>query len=264
MWGEACDIAALEDIARRRRLTLLFDAAHALGCTAGGRPVGGFGAAEVFSLHATKVANAAEGGLVTTDDPLLASRLRLARNFGFAGQDRVVGLGINGKMSELAAAMGLTSLESLDEFVAVNRRNHGLYREHLAGVPGITVRRPDPAERHNFQYVALEVDAELAGIDRDGLRDVLWAENVLARRYFYPGVHRMEPYCSRDPEAWRGLPHTERLADCVLCLPTGTAVTPEATATIGAIVRLAVAHGPEVARRLTASRGPAGRGGRQP
>ncbi|HEU4401699.1 MAG TPA: aminotransferase class I/II-fold pyridoxal phosphate-dependent enzyme, partial [Candidatus Polarisedimenticolia bacterium] len=196
LWGRACDVEALAAIARRHRLRLLFDAAHAFGCGHRGRMIGGFGDAEVFSFHATKVVNCFEGGAITTDDGDLAASLRLLRNFGFAGLDDVVACGINAKMSEISAAMGLTSLESLDEFIAVNRRNERLYREALAGIDGLRILPGDDREPRNHQYVVLEVDEERAGIGRDQILRVLNAENVLARRYFHPGCHRAEPYRS--------------------------------------------------------------------
>src|SRR6267378_2313680 len=128
LWGRPCNIEALEAIAREHDLKLLFDAAHAFGASHKGRMLGSFGTAEVFSFHATKFVNCGEGGAVVTNDDRLAQKMRLMRNFGFAGLDRVIYVGTNGKMSELSAAMGLTSLESVDEFVAANRRNHQLYR----------------------------------------------------------------------------------------------------------------------------------------
>ncbi|HEX2644427.1 MAG TPA: DegT/DnrJ/EryC1/StrS family aminotransferase [Thermoanaerobaculia bacterium] len=250
LWGRPCDVKALADIARRHRLKLLFDAAHAFGCTCGGQPVGGFGDAEIFSFHATKFLNSFEGGAVVTNDGALADRIRLMQNFGFADYDEVVYVGTNGKMTEVAAAMGLTSLESMTEFVEVNRRNHRRYREELSGVPGLTLVEYDESEAGNFQYVVLEVDEFRAGLSRDALKDVLWAENVLARRYFHPGCHRMEPYRSYFPNAGLLLPQTERLTEQVLALPTGTAVEPEEIARVCEIIRLALAHGPELKERL--------------
>jgi dTDP-4-dehydro-6-deoxyglucose aminotransferase len=250
LWGRPCDVKALADIARRHRLKLLFDAAHAFGCTCGGQPVGGFGDAEIFSFHATKFLNSFEGGAVVTNDGALADRIRLMQNFGFADYDEVVYVGTNGKMTEVAAAMGLTSLESMAEFVEVNRRNHRRYREELSGVPGLTLVEYDESEAGNFQYVVLEVDEFRAGLSRDALKDVLWAENVLARRYFHPGCHRMEPYRSYFPNAGLLLPQTERLTEQVLALPTGTAVEPEEIARVCEIIRLALAHGPELKERL--------------
>lgn len=259
LWGRACDVDALAEIASRRGLRLLFDAAHAFGCTHGGRPVGGFGDAEVFSFHATKFLNSFEGGAVVTDDDDLAARVRLMKNFGFADYDEVVYVGTNGKMNEAAAAMGLTSLESADQFVAVNRDNHARYSAGLEGTPGISLLRYDPAEASNYQYVVLEVDEEEAGIDRDTLQRVLHAENVLARRYFFPGVHRMEPYRSYFPQARLHLPQTERLTRRVLSLPTGTAVGEEEVAAVCAVVRTAVEGSAELVERLRGGTAPAAR-----
>jgi dTDP-4-amino-4,6-dideoxygalactose transaminase len=253
LWGRACPVDALAEIAARRGLRLLFDAAHAFGCTHRGRPVGGFGDAEVFSFHATKFLNSFEGGAVVTDDGDLAARVRLMKNFGFADYDEVVYVGTNGKMNEAAAAMGLTSLESMDEFVAVNRDNYACYAAGLEGTPGISLLRYDPAEASNYQYLVLEVDEAEAGIDRDTLQRVLHAENVLARRYFHPGVHRMEPYRSYFPQARLHLPQTERLTRRVLSLPTGTAVGAPEIAAVCAIIRAAVAGSAEIAERFRAA-----------
>lgn len=252
VWGRPCDVPALAAIAERRGLRLLFDAAHAFGCSLDGRMVGNFGLAEVFSFHATKFLNAFEGGAIVTNDDALAARVRLMSNFGFADYDDVVYLGINGKMTEVCAAMGLTSIESLNEIVAVNRTNHALYTELLQGVPGLSVLQYDPQTGSNYQYVVLEVDAKIATIARDFLKDVLFAENVLARRYFYPGCHRMEPYRSYFPHSRLLLPQTERLVQRVLLLPTGTTIDREAIASICSILCLAATHGPEIEERLAA------------
>jgi dTDP-4-amino-4,6-dideoxygalactose transaminase len=136
LWGRPCDTEALAEVAERRNLTLMFDAAHAFGCSHSGRMIGGFGLAEVFSFHATKFFNMMEGGAVVTNNDELAARIRLMKNFGFSGNDNVVYIGTNGKMSEINAAMGLTNLASLDEFESANRRNYEAYRFGLAGIPG--------------------------------------------------------------------------------------------------------------------------------
>jgi dTDP-4-amino-4,6-dideoxygalactose transaminase len=248
LWGRACDVDGLAALARRRGLKLLFDAAHAFGCTYRGQMVGGFGDAEVFSFHATKVVNSFEGGAILTGNDDLARRIRLMKNFGFAGYDTVVSVGTNGKMSEASAAMGLTSLESYEEFVEVNRRNYEGYREAVAGIPGLALMSYG-SERSNYHYVILEVDEAAAGLSRDQLQRILWAERVLARRYFYPGCHRMEPYRTTDPEASAQLPETERLAARVLALPTGTSVGETEIRGIGGLLRLAVTHAPEIRTR---------------
>ena len=249
VWGEPCAVEALTKIAGRYRLALLFDACHAFGCSHGGRMIGGFGNAEVFSFHATKYFNTFEGGAIATNDGELAAKMRLMRNFGFAGYDRVVQIGTNGKMSEISAAMGLTGLESLDEFLAVNRAHYQRYRYMLEEIPGLRLYPICEAERRNHQYVVIEVDEEATGISRDLLLEVLHAENVLARRYFYPGCHRMEPYCS-EASGQVELPQTERLCTRVLVLPTGTAIDAHTVDSICALIRLSFEHAAEIQARL--------------
>jgi dTDP-4-amino-4,6-dideoxygalactose transaminase len=252
LWGRPCDVEALADIARRQKLKLLFDAAHAFGCSHNRRMIGNFGNAEVFSFHATKFLNTFEGGAVVTNDDELAVRVRLMRNFGFAGLlDTVTRLGTNGKMNEVSAAMGLTSLESLDNFVEVNRRNYHLYRQQLANVSGISLALYEEAEKCNYQYVVIEIDEAVTGVSRDILDDVLWAENVLVRRYFYPGCHRMEPYRTDDPQAGLRLLQTERVAKRVLCLPTGSAVNSGEISVICELIGFIVKHAEEVKERLS-------------
>lgn len=245
-WGQPCEVDALRQIADAHDLRLMYDAAHALGCSYEGTMIGNFGDAEVFSFHATKFVNSFEGGAVTTNDDELAEKMRLMRNFGFEGMDNVNYIGINGKMSEPAAAMGLTSLESIDEFIAVNRRNYEAYQRELDVIPGIKLFTYDGEQRNNYQYIILEVDEAEIGLTRDELMQVLLAENVKARRYFYPGVHRMEPYDSYYPNTGMMLPETEALCDRVLVMPTGTAVGKDDIAEIGRIVRLAIDRADEV------------------
>ena len=255
LWGEPCDIDGLADLAQRRNLKLLFDSAHAFGCSHGGKMIGGFAAAEVFSFHATKFFNSFEGGAVVTNDDDLANRMRLMRNFGFAGYDRVIYPGTNGKMSEICAAMGLTSLEDLDRFIAVNRGHYYLYRSLLAGLPGIKLFIYHELERRNYQYIVLEVDPAEAGLNRDELIAVLAAENVNARRYFWPGCHRMEPYCSYYPNSYLLLPETELVASRLLSLPTGTAVSEDQIRTIVSILKTAMAHQKDVRAVLRCASG---------
>jgi len=212
--------------------------------------IGNFGDAEVFSFHATKFLNSLEGGAVTTNDDALAAKIRLMKNFGFAGYDKVIYLGTNGKMSEMAAAMGLTSLESLDEFVATNRRNYERYRALLEGTRGIKMLTYDPGQENNYQYVVVEFDEELVGIKRDQILQILWSENVIARRYFYPGCHRMEPYRSYYPYAGLVLPETNELVERVLQLPNGTAVGMEQIDTICQILNTALANGSQISSLL--------------
>lgn len=251
VWGRPCDTERLQAIADKHGLKLLFDAAHAFACSHRGRMIGGFGNAEVFSFHATKFFNSFEGGAIATNDGALAAKIRLMKNFGFSGYDNVVYVGTNGKMTEVTAAMGLCSLESLDEFITRNRANYETYSRELARVPGISLTRYDTSEKANFQYIVLEVDPDAAGLTRDELVKVLHAENVLGRRYFYPGCHRMEPYRSYFPHAGLLLKQTELLTNRVLSLPTGTAVNDDDIEMICEIIRVAVQRAPEVKKLLS-------------
>ena len=250
-WGQPCDIESLSQIAGRRGLTLLFDASHAFGGSYYGKMIGGFGAAEVFSFHATKFFNTFEGGAIVTNNDDLAAKIRLMKNFGFHGYDDVEYIGTNGKMNEVCAAMGLTGLESLDEFIAHNRRNYLQYRRELAALPGIRMLAWNESESCNYQYIILEIEEQLTEISRDQLIQILHAEKILARRYFYPGCHRMEPYRSFFPHAGLLLPETERLARKILVLPTGNAIGEEEVSGICRIIWLAVTNGKAIREALS-------------
>jgi dTDP-4-amino-4,6-dideoxygalactose transaminase len=252
IWGRPSDAVALESLCQSRQIPLVFDAAHAFGCSLGERMIGGFGDCEVLSFHATKVLNTLEGGAVLTNSDELAERLRLMRNFGFRGLDDVGYIGTNGKMNELAAAMGLTVLEDLDRILAVNRANDECYRTALADVPGLAFLPYEPKQRRNHQYVVTLVKPG-ASLTRDELMAVLHAENVLARRYFYPGCHRMEPYVSSTRRAADQLPVTDAVANQVLALPTGTAVSTDDVEMVSDIIRLALDRPDQVRRSLRAS-----------
>jgi dTDP-4-amino-4,6-dideoxygalactose transaminase len=253
LWGIPCAIRELSAIARKHRLKLMFDAAHAFACSFEGIAIGNFGDAEVFSFHATKILNTFEGGAIVTNNSELAAKIRSMKNFGFSGYDEVSWLGTNGKMSEISAAMGLTGLESLDEFIRVNLRNYEVYRCGLEGVSGLQVLTYDISRRSNFQYVAIEIDEIAAGISRNQVMEILWAENVLARRYFYPGCHRMEPYGTLMPDVGSRLSGTEWLAQRILVLPTGTAIQRDDIEKICDLIRFSVVHGGEIATKMKAN-----------
>lgn len=250
LWGRPCNIQSLTEIASRCGLKLLFDSAHAFGSSYQGRMLGCFGDAEVFSFHATKFLNSLEGGAVVTNDAALAHKMRLMRNFGFSTYDKTDSIGVNGKMNEVSAAMGLTNLESMHEFIAVNREHYKQYQDELAGLEGISLLSYDENERSNYQYVVLEVDEGKSGVSRDQLLAVLHAENVLARRYFYPGCHRMEPYRTLYADVQFSLSETEYLAERVLTLPTGQTITPEIICVVCAIIRTTLKNAAEVRRLL--------------
>ncbi|MBI5590641.1 MAG: DegT/DnrJ/EryC1/StrS family aminotransferase [Deltaproteobacteria bacterium] len=225
VFGRPCAVEELQEIANQQGLKLLYDAAHALGCTHKGKKIGSFGNAEVFSFHATKFINSFEGGAVTTNDDELANRLRLLRNFGFAGMDHVIGVGTNAKMSEICAAMGITNLEAMNTIMAHNYANYQRYKFQLQNIPGLELVTYEEEEKRNYQYIVVRVDPDRFGLTRDELFQLLQAENALARRYFYPGCHRMAPYGAIGGENDGRLPHTEKISSEILALPTGSGVS---------------------------------------
>ncbi|SOD59569.1 dTDP-4-amino-4,6-dideoxygalactose transaminase [Streptomyces zhaozhouensis] len=247
LWGHPAPTEELAALAEEHGLRLFYDSAHAIGSARNGRPVGSFGDAEVYSFHATKFINSFEGGAIVTDDDELAERVRSMHNYGRGEGEYVASIGTNAKMTEVAAAMGITSLENMPQLIEVNRERYEHYRAGLDGVPGIWLRRPLPENSVNHQYVVFEVDEERAGLSRDDLVAMLVAENVLARTHFHPGCHRTEPYV-RDQarHAPLPLPHTEALSGRIVMLPTGTGVTTEDVDTVCGLIRRAVADAPSV------------------
>ncbi len=243
LWGRPSPIEALTEIATANDLRLVFDASHGFGCSHGGKMLGNFGDCEIFSFHATKFFNTFEGGAVVTNNPSLAEKLRLMRNFGFAGYDNVIYPGTNGKMTEIAAAMGLTNLEQLGDFVACNRRNYNAYKREIESLCGLRILRYDETQQANFQYIVVEVMPEFP-VSRDRLVDVLHAENVLARKYFWPGCHNMEPYKSHYPHAGLTLANTMSVSERVVVLPSGSTVTPHEIASIVSVLRVLASDRP--------------------
>ena len=232
LWGDTYDMAAVEEVARRHEVPLFFDSAHGFGCSFIGKPLGGFGKAEVFSFHATKVMSTGEGGCITTNDDEFAERLRNIRSsYGVRDQVQVCRTA-NGRMSEAQAAIGLLNLENIDAIIERNRHLHECYREGLKSLPGLSVRVPTRADKTNWQYAILEVSADEFGLSRNQLHAVLQKEGVNARRYFSPGAHRCPPFDRISPAQ---LPETDLISGRVLQLPLG-AKTDEAI--VGRIVEL--------------------------
>lgn len=239
LWGGTCDPVAIADFAQRHALPLYFDSAHAFGCVVSDVKVGNFGSVEVFSFHATKILNATEGGCVCTNDDDLAARLRNIRSSYGAGKPMHVLKTANGRMSEAQAAIALMSLEDFPENQRNNERLRQSYELRLNSIPGIRVVKPSAVSFSNYQYVVCEVDEKVLGFSRDVLLALLKAENVICRRYFYPGLHRTVEYISKQRMGAGILPVTDHLCATCLQLPIGALVTPEAVETICDIVERA-------------------------
>lgn len=227
LWGNSCEVDALTKLARSHGVTLFFDAAQAFASEYRGQKVGGFGELEVFSFHATKLFSATEGGVVCTNDDELAKRVRNIRSSYGAGPAVDVPFTANGRFSEAQAAMALLSFKALPEVLSRCVQLHQAYEQRLSDVPGIRVLSSDGENKGNNQYAVIEVTEDEFGISRDTLTEVLKAENVYARRYFRPGVHRTDYYATRYPQFHNQLPVTDRLCNSVLQLPSGQGIDVE-------------------------------------
>jgi dTDP-4-amino-4,6-dideoxygalactose transaminase len=207
----------------------------------------------VLSFHATKSFHTFEGGAVATNDDGLAAAVRDLRNHGIKGLDTTSGLGTNAKMPEVCAAMGLANLEAFDTTVVRSRQTFDEYQNGLRGVAGLELRAPVDGAESNWHYVVAEVDEAELGLSRDGLVDALRSENVLARRYFHPGCHALEPYASQAPTAGWTLPVTARATARTIVFPGGSTITSDDVARVCELVRQTVAQArpsaPEAADR---------------
>jgi dTDP-4-amino-4,6-dideoxygalactose transaminase len=248
LWGRACQIDPIQDIANRHQLRLFFDAAHAFRSSYQRNMIGNFGDLEVFSFHATKFINTLEGGVIATNDDNIARTAQSIRNFGFEDNDFSSRVGINAKMNEMSAAMGLTLLDDLNELIERNYTNYRIYQSEIQVIPGISLLNFDKSEHNNYQYIIIEVDENITQVSRDQLMTILSFENIYARRYFHPGCHLMEPYKSRDSQV--SLPFTDLVANRVLALPTGETVTIEMVRQICYVIQSIIHQREKVKEKL--------------
>ncbi len=218
IFGNPCEIPRLEAIARKYNLKLIFDSAHALGSKYYGKPIGGFGDVECFSLSGTKVMTSAEGGLVTSNNDELINRISLGRNYGSGPDYNCQYIGLNGKMSEFHAALAVEGLNLLEDLVSARNRLVELYRKRLSEIPGISFQYVSPENLSTFKDFAILIDKERFGMDRDQLIAKLNEEDVYPKRYFYPPLHQMTAY-QTVPHRAEGLINTSKVADNIVCLP---------------------------------------------
>lgn len=235
LWGRPAPVDALQSIAKRHNLALIYDAAHAFGCSNGNTRIGNFGLCEVLSFHATKVFNTFEGGAILTNDDALAEKIRLMRNFGFSGFDNVIHPGTNGKLTEVNAAMGLTNLEALPDFIDRNKSIHSIYRSEFESIESIDLIDYCEEDSPNYQYAVIEISQGKAV--RDHIVERLHAENVLARKYFWPGCHNMEPYRNNPTHAPKSLSKTDMVSERVIVLPTGSSLSHDDAREIARFIR---------------------------
>ncbi|MGZ8571615.1 MAG: DegT/DnrJ/EryC1/StrS family aminotransferase [Actinomycetota bacterium] len=237
LYGAPCDVEGLQAVAQRNGVTLFFDAAHAFGARYRRVKVGGFGAAEVFSLTPTKTLIGGEGGIIATDDDLLAERCRVGRNYGNPGDYDCRFVGLNGRMSELHAALALASFDDLEERVAQRGVLARHYRSTLGTVPGVSFPTVRADDRSTYKDLTVLIDAQAFGLSADTLGEALAAEGVETRRYYAPPVHLMRAY--RAVANGVDLPVTVAAAEAALALPLLPGMTePEIDTLTDAVVRI--------------------------
>jgi dTDP-4-amino-4,6-dideoxygalactose transaminase len=217
-FGNPADIAALQKVANRHGLKLIFDAAHGFGALYRGIPVGRQGDAQVYSLSPTKLLIAGEGGIVATNDDRLAENIRIGREYGNNGQYDSVFAGLNARMPEFNALLGLHSLKHLEEAVTHRNAAVAIYKEELAGLPGLNFQEVDPGNRCSYKDLSITIDPIAFGMDRDELARALTAANIDTRKYYEPPVHLQTAYKQYVSPA-TALPNTLKLAAQSLSLP---------------------------------------------
>ena len=237
VYGMPCDTDAIQDIADRHGLRVIYDAAHAFGVKYEGKSLADQGDLSMLSFHATKLFSTLEGGALVVPTDAQKTRIEFLKNFGIADQETVIGPGINGKMNELQAAYGLLQLDMIDEEIAQRGRLVRRYREELKDVPGLTLPGDLPGVRHNHAHFPILVDEGRFGMDRDALHAVLKRFNVFSRKYFHPLCSHYPCYAASPSSRPENLPVAERVARQVLCLPLYGTLAESDAAAIAAIVR---------------------------
>ena len=219
-YGMPCDVEAIEEIASKYGLSVIYDAAHAFGVEYKGKSILEYGEMSTLSFHATKVYNTIEGGALVTHDAKTKKRIDFLKNFGLADEVTIVAPGINGKMDEIRSAYGLINLKQVDEAIKSRQKIVETYCEGLKNIEGI--RHLDYSNKdikHNYAYFPIFIDKEKYGISRDELYENLKKHNIYGRRYFYPLISNMTTYKGYDSAHPDKLPVANKLADEVLCLP---------------------------------------------
>lgn len=227
VYGKPCDIEAIQNIADKYGLKVIYDAAHAFGVEVGGQSILNAGDMSTLSFHATKVFNTVEGGAMVMHDEKTKKRIDYLKNFGFANEVEVVGPGINSKMDEVRSAYGLLNLRQVDAAIAARRKVAQAYREGLKDVPGISFWNDMPGVRHNYSYFPIFVDAEQYGMTRDALYFKMKEQNVWGRRYFYPLISEFSTYRGLESANPENLPNAHKMANQVICLPMHHALRDE-------------------------------------
>ncbi len=216
VYGTPCAVIEIDAIAKDYGLKVIYDAAHAFGVELEGKGIGSFGDATMFSFHATKLFHTAEGGAIVCRDSQIKARIDLMKNFGIVNEEEVVFPGINGKLNEIQAALGLANLDILDKEREERQKLHVLYCEELDGIPGLILPEMTPTHTQSLQYFPLRIQGNLFGMDRNRVHDLLKERNIFTRKYFFPLCSDYPCYREENGDL---LPIARQVVQEVLCIP---------------------------------------------
>ena len=238
VYGNPCNVRRIQQIADTHGLKVIYDACHTFGVAVDKEPVLNFGDLSVMSFHATKVFTTFEGGAIVCHDEATKQRIDNLKNFGFAGETTVVAPGINAKMNEIQAAMGLLQLKYIDAAIEQRRQLVLQYRELLRGIPGLSFIDDLPGVKHCYSYFPLFIDEEAFGMSRDALYDKLRQHDIYGRRYFYPLISQFPAYRGLDSALPGKMPVAEKVTEQVICLPLYPGLEEEAVNRVCGMIKL--------------------------
>ena len=215
VYGNVCDVEAIEKIAQRYNLKVIYDAAHTFGVTMNGIGIGNFGDASMFSFHATKVFHTIEGGAITYKEPSIKEELEMIKNFGITGPETVEYIGTNAKMNEFQAAMGICNLRHVDKEIKKRKKVFNRYIENLEGINGIKLSKVQKGVKANYAYFPVVFNGYKKG--RDEVFEELKLNNIFARKYFYPITNSFD--CYKGQFDTSSTPVAKYISERVLTLP---------------------------------------------
>jgi dTDP-4-amino-4,6-dideoxygalactose transaminase len=219
VYGNPCDIEEITKIAAKHKLKVIYDACHTFGVTLNGNSILNFGDLSVLSFHATKVFNTFEGGAIISHDKETKTKIDRLKNFGFVNETTIDGVGINGKMNEFQAALGLLQLKYVDKYIQERKRIVFQYRKELADINGVTFLEDFPGVKHCYSYFPVIIDKDVYGKNRDDLYMVFKKNNIWTRRYFYPAINQITQYKNIPSAKAENLPVTNTVSQQIICLP---------------------------------------------
>ncbi len=219
VYGNPCEVNEIQEIADIYGLKVIYDAAHAFNVKLNGTSILNFGDLSVLSFHATKIFNTFEGGAIISHDEKTKKRIDFLKNFGFANETTVVAHGINAKMNEMQAALGLLQLKDVEKNTLKRKAIAEKYRAAFSEIPGIRFFDDFENVEHNYGYFPIFINGTEYGKNRDELYEELKRNNIFARRYFYPLISQFPPYRGLDSADAKNLPNATEITEKVICLP---------------------------------------------